>query len=222
MSRIKNARVLFASFLLFLTSVMVGEVSAQKTALDHYVAKPDASYTWKTVRTLKTPKLTTLVIDMTSQTWHLRRKWTAPYGSIGLSSRYQTRSHSKRECSSSLAERMEASHPTGQKNVQPRSQSPHNRLSQRCKWCRTSPLSSMATASHAWKMIWWPTLGSSFSRPATQPGRLETPWSRAPCEPWTPSRPSWPARKAEMLESTSSWSPVGQTRLDHMAHRGRR
>lgn len=47
----------------------VVDVSAQTTALDRYVAKPDSSYSWKIARTLELPQLKTLVIDMTSQTW---------------------------------------------------------------------------------------------------------------------------------------------------------
>ncbi len=45
------------------------DLEAQETALDRYVAEPDPSYEWKVVRTIRQPGLTTLVIDMKSQTW---------------------------------------------------------------------------------------------------------------------------------------------------------
>ena len=44
-------------------------VRAAETALDQYVAKPDPSYAWKVVRTLRDPGLTTFVVDLKSQTW---------------------------------------------------------------------------------------------------------------------------------------------------------
>ena len=48
---------------------MAGNLSAQETALDKYVAKPDSSYSWKIVERCTQPGLTTLVIDLKSQTW---------------------------------------------------------------------------------------------------------------------------------------------------------
>jgi PhoPQ-activated pathogenicity-related protein len=41
----------------------------QRTALDDYVATPDDSYSWKIVRSDKHPGFTSVVVDMTSQTW---------------------------------------------------------------------------------------------------------------------------------------------------------
>ncbi len=51
-----------------------------KTALDDYVNAPDASYTWKVVKSNKADGMQTVVIDMTSQTWRTpeevdRPKW---------------------------------------------------------------------------------------------------------------------------------------------------
>ena len=42
---------------------------ADETALDQYVAKPDPSYAWNVVKTLRDPGLTTFVVDLKSQTW---------------------------------------------------------------------------------------------------------------------------------------------------------
>jgi PhoPQ-activated pathogenicity-related protein len=39
------------------------------TALDKYVAAPDASYKWEVVQTIPHPKATAYVLEMTSQTW---------------------------------------------------------------------------------------------------------------------------------------------------------
>ncbi len=52
-----------------LATGMTSELQAEETALDKYVAKPDSSYAWKIVQTVRQPGLTTLVVDMKSQTW---------------------------------------------------------------------------------------------------------------------------------------------------------
>src|SRR5439155_11920836 len=44
-------------------------LQAGETALDRYVAKPDATYSWKVVRTAEGNSLTQFVIDLKSQTW---------------------------------------------------------------------------------------------------------------------------------------------------------
>ena len=49
--------------------LLASTVYAQQTALDRYIAKPDSSYRWKTVKRVKTPGATTWIIDMTSQSW---------------------------------------------------------------------------------------------------------------------------------------------------------
>lgn len=43
-----------------------------KTALDHYIAKPDASYRWKVMRKSDQDGLTTFVVDLASQTWRTK------------------------------------------------------------------------------------------------------------------------------------------------------
>lgn len=40
-----------------------------ETALDRYLAKPDDSYAWKVVNTIRGDGMTTFVVDLTSQTW---------------------------------------------------------------------------------------------------------------------------------------------------------
>jgi PhoPQ-activated pathogenicity-related protein len=42
---------------------------AGETALDRYVAKPDATYSWKVVRTVEGNPLTQFIVDLKSQTW---------------------------------------------------------------------------------------------------------------------------------------------------------
>lgn len=44
-------------------------VNTQPTALDHYIAAPDASYDWKLVSNKSLPGGTVYVVDMVSQTW---------------------------------------------------------------------------------------------------------------------------------------------------------
>src|SRR5436190_11083985 len=42
---------------------------ATETALDRYVAAPDAAFTWKAVRTLPAEGVTATLIELTSQRW---------------------------------------------------------------------------------------------------------------------------------------------------------
>jgi PhoPQ-activated pathogenicity-related protein len=44
-------------------------VNGPKTPLDEYVAKPDASYEWKVVKTIPGDGYTTFIVDLKSQTW---------------------------------------------------------------------------------------------------------------------------------------------------------
>jgi PhoPQ-activated pathogenicity-related protein len=46
---------------------------AAQTALDRYVKKPDPSYRWKLVSTLRAKGFTTYVVDVTSQSWRTTR-----------------------------------------------------------------------------------------------------------------------------------------------------
>src|SRR5438477_3603358 len=43
--------------------------SAQETALDRYIAKPDPSYGWKLIRTIPGEGCKGYVLELTSQTW---------------------------------------------------------------------------------------------------------------------------------------------------------
>ena len=60
---------LFFLAVLMLVPGMGNVVRSDETDLDRYVAKPDASYSWKVVKTVREPGLTTFLIDMKSQTW---------------------------------------------------------------------------------------------------------------------------------------------------------
>lgn len=55
--------------LILLPILLASTAWAQQTALDRYIAKPDSSYHWKTVKQVSTPGATTWIVDMTSQTW---------------------------------------------------------------------------------------------------------------------------------------------------------
>ncbi len=45
------------------------QVAGEETALDRYIARPDAAYAWKLANTVKGKGYTTYVLDLTSQTW---------------------------------------------------------------------------------------------------------------------------------------------------------
>lgn len=65
-------RVTIASvaFVAIATSAPAAEpVNGAKTPLDEYVAKPDATYEWKVVKTIPGDGVTTFVVDLKSQTW---------------------------------------------------------------------------------------------------------------------------------------------------------
>lgn len=63
------------AWLTFLSCLVPGSRSTadtppvKKTALDDYVAKPDATYSWKLVSTIPGDGVTTYVLDLKSQTW---------------------------------------------------------------------------------------------------------------------------------------------------------
>ena len=50
-----------------LTTVATSFAADQKTALDRYVAKPDAAYQYRLVKTHRVEGTTVFVLDMTSQ-----------------------------------------------------------------------------------------------------------------------------------------------------------
>lgn len=56
---------------LVVTSAVAADppVNGLKMPLDDYVAKPDASYTWKVAKTIPGPGYTTFIVDMVSQNW---------------------------------------------------------------------------------------------------------------------------------------------------------
>jgi PhoPQ-activated pathogenicity-related protein len=63
------ARWAHAVLLLGCALLMAAAPGEERTALDEYVAKPDPSYSYQLVRTIKGEGLTTYVLEMTSQTW---------------------------------------------------------------------------------------------------------------------------------------------------------
>src|SRR5438105_737351 len=55
--------------LCFLLATTATLGAADKTPLDEYVAKPDATYSWKLLKTIPGDGYTTFVVDLKSQTW---------------------------------------------------------------------------------------------------------------------------------------------------------
>ncbi len=51
-----------------------GSSDAAETALDRYVRRPDAAYTWKVVRTLKGDGVTQYIVDLKSQSWRTEKE----------------------------------------------------------------------------------------------------------------------------------------------------
>jgi PhoPQ-activated pathogenicity-related protein len=62
-------RLFFHLVVVMVALGMFSDVRSEETALDRYVAKPDASYSWNIVRTVREPGLTTFLVDLKSQTW---------------------------------------------------------------------------------------------------------------------------------------------------------
>src|SRR5579875_2499652 len=48
-------------------------IRAGETALDRYVRKPDGTYAWKVVHTVRGEGLTQLIVDLKSQTWRMEK-----------------------------------------------------------------------------------------------------------------------------------------------------
>src|SRR5438128_2139989 len=68
--RRSNTRlVLWPAALCGLLLLRFASASAQETALDRYIAKPDASYSWKLTGTIPGEGFKQYVIDLASQTW---------------------------------------------------------------------------------------------------------------------------------------------------------
>jgi PhoPQ-activated pathogenicity-related protein len=56
----------------------IGSLSAEETALDRYIAKPDPSYSWKLAHQVESEGTTQSVIDLTSQTWRTEKEVDRP------------------------------------------------------------------------------------------------------------------------------------------------
>ena len=52
-----------------LPATNTGTAADRQTALDRYIAQPDASFSWKLIKTLPAQGYTAYVLEMTSQTW---------------------------------------------------------------------------------------------------------------------------------------------------------
>ena len=80
MLRFEPARRLAVLFPLLIAISLFGPVRlrAAETALDRYVARPDATYAWTLVRTVETNGLTQYVVDMKSQTWRSKQEVDRP------------------------------------------------------------------------------------------------------------------------------------------------
>ncbi len=51
---------------------------AGETALDRYIRKPDATYAWKVVHTVKSDRFTQFIVDLKSQTWRTTKDVDRP------------------------------------------------------------------------------------------------------------------------------------------------
>lgn len=61
------------------TAIAAGRsLHAEETALDRYVAQPDASYSWKVTRTVQAGGATQYIVDLTSQTWRSEKDIDRP------------------------------------------------------------------------------------------------------------------------------------------------
>jgi PhoPQ-activated pathogenicity-related protein len=63
----RSARIIALAFLLALAAASAGSTS--QTALDRYIAAPDASFSWNLLSTVPGTGYTGYVLEMTSQTW---------------------------------------------------------------------------------------------------------------------------------------------------------
>lgn len=58
--------------------VAASTLRAEETALDRYVAKPDATYSWQVVRTVPSTGATQYIVDLKSQTWRTEKDVDRP------------------------------------------------------------------------------------------------------------------------------------------------
>ena len=63
------SRPFHAALLVLVVFFLAAAPGEERTALDEYVARPDASYEYHLVKTIPGNKVTTYVLAMTSQTW---------------------------------------------------------------------------------------------------------------------------------------------------------
>jgi PhoPQ-activated pathogenicity-related protein len=57
---------------------LIGAAHADRTALDRYVAKPDATYSWKIERKMESHGAATYIVDLKSQTWRTPQEVNRP------------------------------------------------------------------------------------------------------------------------------------------------
>lgn len=75
---ITSYRIIRFIFCVSLASLLTVSVSAQETALDRYIAKPDSSYGWKLVNTISGEGYRGYVLELTSQTWRTANEVDKP------------------------------------------------------------------------------------------------------------------------------------------------
>ena len=77
-----HKRFILSLAVLFATVAIATPLAAKdlrrKTELDRYVAAPDDSYQWKVVSSTKSAGMTTVVVDMISQTWRTEEEVDRP------------------------------------------------------------------------------------------------------------------------------------------------
>src|SRR5215471_11380943 len=61
--------LLIVSVIASAVALLPSSSAAQQTALDRYIQKPDASYSWKLIKTTNGQGSKTFVLELTSQTW---------------------------------------------------------------------------------------------------------------------------------------------------------
>ena len=69
MNRLFRSCRFFVVLVALVTQDGVAQLLPQRTAIDDYVQKPDASYRWEVASVDRSEGLTTVVVDMVSQTW---------------------------------------------------------------------------------------------------------------------------------------------------------
>src|SRR5438874_2211245 len=74
-----SCRLTVLAWLIFgIALTWAGELAGGETALDRYVAKPDATYSWKVVRTVPGNPVVQYIVDLKSQTWRTEQDVDRP------------------------------------------------------------------------------------------------------------------------------------------------